>query len=495
LYLKVNNNRTEIVHGEEWMVNLLSKEMRYPSPLAQFDSDGITIPTDENGWDGWVRLLQKRVKMNSYFPTGLLPMAVRLCDKFGCPVSVDDRRVRPEEAMPELIDIPLREYQKAAADKALAIGRGVLDMPPRSGKTRTMCEIVRRVALPTLWIAPTDRIVKQTRETIAGFFGKNFALQLIGSKKVEDAFDVPVVVATAATAARLPPEFYETRGCISVDEFHHAAAKQYDTIFRNCDHIFYRYGMTGTFFRSGQDALAMHGHLSNTIYKVTSGELLRRGYLVPANVVFIPVFGPKVGRVDTTFQRGHGKYGIQEHFGRNQLVAQCALTLYRRGRRVLILVGTKKQGREIQRMLLRFVPSSPNSSEFESVEFVSTDKDRSAQGRILESFDRGEEVKILLGTSLLGEGVDMPSTDALVYARGEQAEVGLTQSMYRVSTAVEGKPNAIVVDFADRHHKKLMAHSMERLRVYYEEETFGVSVLQDIREFESWLNLCQQTAA
>jgi superfamily II DNA or RNA helicase len=38
---------------------------------------------------------------------------------------------------------------------------------------------------------------------------------------------------------------------IFVDEFHHASAKQYRDVFKHCAHVFYRYGMTGTFFRSG----------------------------------------------------------------------------------------------------------------------------------------------------------------------------------------------------------------------------------------------------
>jgi superfamily II DNA or RNA helicase len=118
---------------------------------------------------------------------------------------------------------------------------------------------------------------------------------------------------------------------------------------------------------------------------------------------------------------------------------------------------------------------------------VNADTNRKRLGRILESFEQGQEVKILIGTSLLGEGVDLPTTDALVYAKGEKAEVTLTQNMFRVATAVSGKKNAILVDFSDRHNKHLLRHSEERLRVYYEESIFSVTVLQDTKSFEKWL--------
>ena len=77
--------------------------------------------------------------------------------------------------------------------------------------------------------------------------------------------------------------------------------------------------------------------------------------------------------------------------------------------------------------------------------------------------------------------------DALVYARGEKAEVSLTQNAYRVCTAVEGKSDAIIVDFADRHNSKLMKHSHTRLDVYASNPTFQVGALATVEEFAPWL--------
>lgn len=489
--LVIYNDKTELHGVDELFLTVLDRELRYPSHLAQYQSGGMVVPFD-NGWDGWVRMLHRRKKSASWIATGLVPYVEHVARRFGFELTLDDRRKRPDEGFPELVRIPLRDYQQEAVKRALDLGRGVLDMPPRSGKTRTMCEIIRQVALPTVWLAPTDRIVKQTVETLTGFFGKGFAEQLVGSENYSKVLRVPVLVCTAALAWRLPAEFYASRQCIAVDEFHHAASTSYHKVMAMCDHIYYRFGMTGTFFRSGQDVMALHALLSTTIYKVSSEDLLRRGYLVPTYVAFVPVITPRLRGIPKAFNTGHGKLGIHEHPGRNQLVSQCALTLLKAGRRVLILVGTKKQGRAIQDILLNFVRGNtgPGSREFKPVEFVSTDIIRSKQGRILQSFENGEEVKILIGTSILGEGVDMPCTDALVYARGEHAEVGLTQSMYRVATAVEGKRQALIVDFADRHNKYLMGHSEERLRVYFEEPTFHVSVLDNVNALSNWIFSC-----
>ena len=120
------------------------------------------------------------------------------------------------------------------------------------------------------------------------------------------------------------------------------------------------------------------------------------------------------------------------------------------------------------------------------MEFLSTDRPRRVQQGVIDSFLAGQEVKILIGTTILGEGVDLPAADALVYARAEKAEVSLTQAVYRVGTADGAKKAAIVVDFADRHHKHLLEHSLERLRLFYREPTFTLTILDDPGQLAGW---------
>ena len=488
IYVSVDNNRSTVVGADNAILGYLDQVLRYPTPQAVAAERGIQLPGEVGAWDGWIRLFRIPKTQPSWFPTGLLPMVEDVFQKSGREYQVTDTRDRPRGDVPEPgVQIKLRGYQDDAVQKALAAGRGVLDMPPRSGKTRTMCEIHRQLAVPTIWIAPTDRIVRQTFETLEGFFGKNYAYHLVGVAGAQEAKRRRVVVCTAATAIRLPEEFYKSRECIVVDEWHHGSAPSYWKIFSHCDHIFFRFGMTGTFFRSGQDAMAMHALLSQTIYKVTSQELLDLGYLVPVYAVFVPVPTKRLYGVENNFITGHGKHGIHENRDRNQLVAHTAMMLCQTGRNVLVLVGTKKQGYMLKGILKAMLPLSPGRAQFQTCEFVSTDMDRKKQGEVLASFESGQEVKVLLGTSLLGEGVDLPTADALVLARGEKAEVTLVQSMYRVCTAQPGKVNAIVVDFVDRHHKKLQEHSLERLQVYYNEPTFHVQVLDDPGQFPGWL--------
>lgn len=491
----VTNNWTNIMHPPPFLLAVLDQELRYPTPTAMALGAGFLDPDDQaGGWDGWIRMVKKPTRANSHprVATGLLDRVIQLTVKFGFRYQIHDTREKPAGDVPALVKIPLRDYQQRAVELATRAGRGVLAMPPRSGKTRTMAEIQRQLSLPTVWLAPTNRIVEQTGDVLTGFFGPGYSTVLVGSAGWEKAARHQVVVCTAATAVGLPDDFWITRQVLVVDEFHHAAAKSYADIFQKCAHIYFRYGMTGTFFRSGHDTMAMHGLLSNVIYSITSRELMARGFLVPVKVVFLPVLGHLRGVESKRYNQGHGKMGIHEHTYRQSMVAHVAYYLSWTGRRVLVLVGTKAQGRDLLGQLRALIPRAPDGSEHQSAMLVTSDTPRDVQANVIESFVEGREVKVLVGTSLVGEGVDLPSTDALVYARGEKAAVGLVQNAYRVATAVSGKRHAIIVDFADRHHSKLLQHAMERLRIYHAEPTFDVSVLQDANEFPGWLDRLDQ---
>jgi len=503
VWFRVYNTWTEILQADQYILKILSKESSYPTNAAEllkwqrFNNNSLEV-----GWDGWIRLLRTPKTKYPYFPTGLVPRLTRICKKLGYEVHIEDRRQRPQEGFPEhskngvIVD---RDYQLEAVKSAVKLGRGVLDMPPRSGKTRTMIEIHRQFSLPTLWIAPTVRIVDQTAKVITEFFGKNYVANVGDKLGLEVLKNSRIVICTASAAIKLSEEIYATREMLIVDEWHHGAAKTYTKdVFPKCDHIYFRFGMTGTHFRSGEDALAMHGLLSDVIYKVSTPFLLQRGFLVPTKVAFIPMPAyPKVRGVGKTFASGHGKHGIHVHKGRNQLVTHAAFYLNKMGRKVLILVGTKAQGYMIQKMLSQFILNDTGNSgyEFQPVEFLSTDVPRHKQARILDSYLSNQEVQVLIGTSLLGEGVDLPYVDALVYARGEKAEVSLRQNWFRVCTAIEGKRNAIIVDFADRHNRNLLKHSHDRLDAYYTEPIFSTTILQDVNGFVPWIEKLGQESA
>lgn len=435
----------------------------------------------ERFWDGKVHLASFPDSNTVVFPSGLLQTITECLERNAVRLECIDHRIRPEPGVPDPPRQTLRDYQTVAVQNALARGYGVLDMPPRAGKTRTMMEIQRLIALPTLWIAPTKNIVAQTVAAAEQFFGRNYAAAAVGAKVVE----APIVVCTSATAATLPQEFLDRRQVLVLDEFHHAAAASMRSLMLRTHHIFHRYGMTGTNYRSGNDDLALHSVLSDVVFRISARELCDRQYLVPSDVVFLPITGPRVSGGGGNFVTGAGRHGIYAHEVRNQMAAWAAGTLWAAGRSVVVLVGTKEQGRTIEGILNATIPAGGGA--YRAVEFVSTDRPASLCQSIIEDFASGTSVRILIGTSMIGEGTDLPVADALVYAVGGKAEVSHAQATYRVCTAVPGKRRSVIVDFADRHNETLLRHSLERLDTYQKQEIFQTRVLEDARSFADWL--------
>jgi superfamily II DNA or RNA helicase len=97
------------------------------------------------------------------------------------------------------------------------------------------------------------------------------------------------------------------------------------------------------------------------------------------------------------------------------------------------------------------------------------------------------EIPCVIGTSVIGEGRDVPAADALVYFAGLKSRVKVTQDYYRVLTPSPGKTHGIIVDAADCHHGVLTNHAAERLMLYRSESAFAADVME-WGDFESWLN-------
>lgn len=492
-FLEVGNTVTYVRNLPQELKPYLDHALSYPTDQAvpqgsSWAPPEASVSGGAHIWDGRVRFANFPREQPGVcsFPTGLLDHVTHVLDWARIPFRIRDSRVRPPEGVPDREAIPLRPYQRAAAEAAYKRGHGALEMPPRSGKTRTAAEVHRMVSLPTLWTAPTSNIVTQTVRSLTELFGKNYAVEVVGQKGLEKHMHAPVTVMTNATAASAPQEFLETRAMWIGDEAHHQAGASLRTLNSRTEHIFYRLFLSGTLFRSGNDDLAMWSVVGRPVFSVQPEQLIPE-FLVPCHVVFLPLNCASIPKyAGQTFQSGAGQHGIFQHEYRNNLAAWAAATLWSRGKHTLGLVATKAQGVALQQATQQFLPGK-RPGGWEAVEFVSTDRPTARCQQVIDAFAE-RHFPVLWGTSMVGEGTDLPTADALVYAPGGKAEVPHQQATYRVCTAVPGKKHGIVVDFADKHHPRLLEHSLQRLRTYCGERTFTATVLETPEQFLGWLD-------
>jgi len=83
----------------------------------------------------------------------------------------------------------------------------------------------------------------------------------------------------------------------------------------------------------------------------------------------------------------------------------------------------------------------------------------------MEDFKKGK-IKCLIGTSVIGEGVDLPNANVLIMAGGGKARSQVMQNIGRVLRICKGKTFAKIYDFEDRGSEWLSDHSAQRQDVY-----------------------------
>lgn len=386
------------------------------------------------------------VRPDGRVPAGLTQHVLALAEHYGIDAEYRDVRVRPEEQYPlHLVRAQWRPYQDEVQRKIIQYGTGVIDAPPRSGKTLMAARAIDALAQPTIYIAPSVQIVRQTYEVFCSHFGEDFVARLDGDAQPaqRDASKL-IVVATTPSVLKQPVEWWATRKMLILDEFHHAAAESYHRINELAEHAYYRLCFTGTHFRSGDDALAMQAVCAQVLHQIPIRYLVENGYLAPPRIVHLPSRAPDVRGLP--WEEAYTQ-GVVESDERNTVIAKLATVLASNGIPTIVL--TKR--RQHADILGDRIPES----------VVVKGGEGALTSSAVRAFVDGRGY-VLVGTTVIGEGVDVPRAAALIYAGAGDASVQMMQSYFRPLTAREGKSVGLIYDFEDRHHGTLRKHSLAR---------------------------------
>lgn len=439
-------------------------------PRWRIDKQMLENTLRSNGWDGWTTL----VTTAGWFGTGLVEHVQRaLTLRLDCTVRYRDQRLPPAplHAIGERPE--LWQFQADAVESWHASGgRGVVPAPPRTGKTRIAIAIAHDVALPTLVVVPTKVLVEQTVAAFRQFFPEEEVQPATGGRQGRRAQRLlnhaRIWIATPKTAVNLPGIL--TRELLVFDEFHHAASATWQAISQAAKNAYYRLGLTGTHYRADGLDMVMHSVLSKRVYEVSVTDLVDAGILVRAAIAMVRI----PGELEATGQAIRWA-GLVRHEWRNAAIVYAITTLVERGCRVMVLCFEVEHAERIAAAIAPHV---------RVIQVDGRDNDRVRPA--LQALER-HEVDVVVGSSVIGEGVDVPAADALVYAAGGKSRVKVVQDYFRVLTASLGKERAIVVDFADAHHPNLARASARRLGIYRLQPKFTADVVE-IDGFDRWLD-------
>ena len=396
---------------------------------------------------------------NDYFPTGLLPMVEDFLKKEKIKMNLLDYREIPADTclfrlrneFPEL-----RYYQKEMVQIGKENRRGVFESAVGSGKTLVILKLIKELNLKTLIIVPSTAILVQTREELEFYFGSE-NVTLIESAKIKKGNSTKnICIATIQTLASLYkqgffPKVVTDVDMIMVDEMHHAAADSFIRLLPDLDHVHYRFGFTGTFLRNDSKEMELYSFLSKKLYEYPAHKAIKDGFLTPMKMKIVDV----QGNAHKNYQKEYvGNYCNSKEFHRSILKL---LKHIPDREQILILVDRKFQGGDVLHDLL-------TKSGYEN-SYVNGDHDKLLVAYKKRAFNN-EDIRILIGSAILGEGVDIRSSQHLILANGGKSVIKFVQALGRVARLHPGKKVSYIYDFNFHGTNYMEKHCEQRQDIY-----------------------------
>ncbi|HCJ9817265.1 TPA: DEAD/DEAH box helicase [Escherichia coli] len=264
--------------------------------------------------------------------------------------------------------------------------------------------------------------------------------------------------------------------CVIMEEAHEASGNSYYDIMRHCVNAHYRLALTATpFMKEDEEAnMRLMACCGPVGYRVTEKQLIDAGILAKPFFKYVTIKNrpPKLYR-HTGWQAAY-RLGVVECKERNELVVAEAVKAHRYGLSVMALVQHTAHGDLLKHMLtlagLR-------------VRFISGECDHATRKAALQEL-ADKKIDVLIGTTILDVGVDVPATGMIILAGAGKAEVALRQRVGRGLRAKKTGPNvAFIVDFEDIYNDHLKVHFQQRHAIIAGTPGFAENIIPTGTEF------------
>lgn len=241
---------------------------------------------------------------------------------------------------------------------------------------------------------------------------------------------------------------------VCLEEAHEVSSESYFSIVTACKNAHYRLALTGSPFmkddeESNMRLMAATGPVGIAI---SEKELIDSGILATPIFRYARYAAPMGVMKTTAWQRAYTK-GIVENKARNDIVVRECQMAAKFGLPAMILVQHTKHGNILKKML---------AAAGLSVNFISGESNQAKREKELARLKSGS-LNVLIGSTILDVGVDVPAVGLVVLAGAGKAEEGLRQRVGRGLREKKVGPNfAFVLDFEDVCNKHLSEHFRQR---------------------------------
>ena len=394
------------------------------------------------------------------FGFGLLSKLLEALNKRKLAVSVKDNRLPPHigQIFYPLTDdrVTLRDDQEAGVQAFLKTGHGVWDAATNAGKTEMAVEVIRRLGLKTLFVVKSRDLLDQSKEKIEKRLKTEVGI--MASPEFDTSKDVTVCMAQSlSTRLNDFKDFLKTIDLLILDECHNITDNRVYAVVRACP-AYYRLAMSGTPYGRGTlNKWRLNAFFGPRLAKISNIELIHKKVSADLTINLIPCttyISPKL------HYNKHYVRGVVLNKKRNWFIARLAKKL---APGVLILVLRHDHAYQLHEML-----SELGLVENKDFAFLLGTDNSIRRHQVLGEFKSGK-LPILIGSSILDEGIDTDAIRTLVMAGGTKAPVGILQRIGRALRRSSKKQEVLVIDFLDKGSKHMWRHSKKRMTLYKKE--------------------------
>jgi superfamily II DNA or RNA helicase len=443
------------------MSNLLHAELSY-----QMEGFFFSPKYQSHVWDGYTRLYNKK---SQSFKTGLLYRVTDLLTKEGYDVHVKDLH-ETTSFNQRNFSYELRRYQLEAVNDLLKFRFGVLQSPPRSGKTMIiLATIDSDRQLPAIILSRSLDLAYQTRDKASEAL-QDLKIGIVGDGKCEIG-DVTIVTVQSAYSAygqkyklekgekkekpldedkeSVKELLYNTK-TVFYDEAHESDGRTSRVILDKCSNVTMRIGVSATPFEGEEQDLRVEEAVGPVIHKISYSELIKEGYLLAPLIYMYKL--PKIV-VEGNYQSIY-KQAVTNNEFLTSLIKKIVDKLVSQNYSVVVQTEFREHSKRLAQIL-----ECPCLIGNEPAE-----KRKDVLDKI-----RNREYLCVVST-LIEQGIDLPSLNFTINLAGGKKKIPTIQRM-RSLTPYEGKKVCGVVDFIHQC-KYLKKHSNLRKTFYQSESEF-----------------------
>jgi len=366
----------------------------------------------------------------------------------------------------------LRNDQITAVKKGLYLKRGIIQMPPGSGKTEVQASILRflfkyNTNLKVLVLEPT---LELGRGVLRRFNSYNLDATLYSENRSTSSSIVVAHVTSLLIDLKDNPNLLDNFNIVFWDEVHHSRCDTWLQLNKALRNVEYSLGFSALAIDEGNISDLSRMDLDERLIVGSTGSVLihiNSLFYIDKGILATPV----IFQINNIIDRGLSGNKVWTYLfaegissaDRNNRVADVVEFFYQFKRKVLVLVGTKEQAFVIAEML-----RDKNKELSYGISFgnkVSYLNDTKVTDDIVSMFDTND-ISILLATTHLDEGIDIKNLDVCILASGGKKDRRLIQRLGRVLRKTKKGRYAYIIDFADKGNGILSRHATYRLNLY-----------------------------